>query len=361
MDEPEQATGKVVTVLGPVAPAALGLCLPHEHLVITLDSGLAGRLGAVPQARLSNEPVGPGNVARVRREPLAFRDNLRLDDLDQMAAELSLFAAAGGGAVVDQTPDELGRDPAALVLLSRGSGVHLVAGCGHYVADVLPARIVATSVSDLATELVADLHGAGDDGVPCGLIGEIGISAGRIAPVELRVLRAVALAQRRTGAPVALHSTAPGHMGLEALLVLKEHGVTPGKVAVCHLDSPLDRGAPIDLDVCREIAAEGAMVEFDGFGCDARAGATPPAADLRRVEVAARLWAEGLGDRLLLSHDVAMKSQLCAYGGAGYAHLPHTMPPYFARRGLDPAALRRIMVDNPARWLVWEAPAEPDA
>ena len=175
------------------------------------------------------------------------------------------------------------------------------------------------------------------------------------------MLRAVALAQRRTGAPVALHSTAPGHMGLEALLVLKEHGVTPGKVAVCHLDSPLDRGAPIDLDVCREIAAEGAMVEFDGFGCDARAGASAAGGRPAARRGCGAAWAEGLGDWLLLSHDVAMKSQLCAYGGAGYAHLPHTMPPYFARRGLDPAALRRIMVDNPARWLVWEAPAEPDA
>ncbi|HUK78965.1 MAG TPA: hypothetical protein VL117_15420 [Thermoleophilia bacterium] len=354
----QQTTGKVVTVLGPVAPAALGLCLPHEHLVSALGSGLSGWPGAVPLELLSDEPVGPGNLASVRREPLAYRDNLRLDDLDQMAAELSLFAAAGGGALVDQTPDELGRDHPALVRLSRGSGLHVVAGCGHYVAEVLPERVAATRVSDLADELVADLRGAGRDGVPCGLIGEIGVSSGRIAPVELRVLQAVALAQRRTGAPVALHSMAPGHMGLEALLVLKEHGVTPAKVAVCHLDSPLDHGAPIDLDFCREIAGEGAMIELDGFGCDARAHAAPPAADLRRVEAAARLWAEGLGDRLLLSHDVAMKSQLSTHGGAGYAHLPRTMPPCFARRGIDAAALRRIMVDNPARWLAWEAPAE---
>ena len=354
--EPVEATGNVVTVLGPVAPATLGLCLPHEHLVSALGSGLSDWPGAVPGARLSDEPVSRDNAARVRRRPLAFRDNLRLDDLDQMAAELSLFAAAGGGAVVDQTPDELGRDRAALVRLSRSSGVHVVAGCGHYVAELLPPHVVGASVPELAAELLADLCGAAAERVPCGLIGEIGVSSGRIAPVELRMLQAVALAQRRTGAPVALHSLAPAHMGLEALLVLKEHGVTPAKVAVCHLDSPLDRGAPIDLDACREIAAEGAMVEFDGFGCDARAGAAPPATDLRRVEAVARLWAEGLGDRLLLSHDVAMKSQLCAYGGVGYAHLPRAMPSCFARRGLDAAALRGVMVDNPARWLTWEVP-----
>jgi len=355
----QRTTGKIVTVLGPVAPAALGLCLPHEHLVSALESGLEGWPGSVPRERLSDEPIGAGNLARVRREPLAFSDNLRLDDLDLMAAELALFAAAGGGAVVDQTPDELGRDHVALVLLSRASGLHIVASCGHYVADVLPAEVAARNVAELAAGLVADLHGAGRDGVPCGLIGEIGVSSGRIAPVELRMLQAAAQAQRCTGAPVALHSMAPGHMGLEALLVLKEHGVTPGKVAVCHLDSALDDGAPIDLGLCREIAGEGAMIEFDGFGCDAGGGAPPTSADLRRVEAAARLCAEGLIDRLLLSHDVAMKTQLDAYGGVGFAHLARTMPPCFARHGVDAAALRRIMVDNPARWLAWEAPGEP--
>ena len=158
-----------------------------------------------------------------------------------MAAELALYAAAGGRAVVDQTPCELGRDRAALARLSRATGLHVVAGCGHYVADLVSPRTAAATVDELAAELVADLSPDAAGGAPpCGLIGEIGVSSGDIAPVELRVLQAVAKAQRATGAPVSLHSMAPGHTGLEALLVLKEHGVDPGRVAVCHLDSAID-------------------------------------------------------------------------------------------------------------------------
>ena len=145
------------------------------------------------------------------------------------------------------------------------------------------------------------------------------MSSERIAPFELRMLQAVARVQRATGAPVSLHSVAPGHMGLEALLILKEHGVDPGRVAVCHLDSG------IDLDFCREIAREGAFVEFDWFGWTRagpgrrrrRAAALRP----RTVAAVAALCAEGLADRLLVSHDIAMKIQLAAYGGFGYAHL----------------------------------------
>ena len=356
--QPAQATGSVVTVLGPVAPAALGLCLPHEHLVCDLDVGLAAQPGAAASAPPSDEPLGPGNLVRVRRDPLGYRDNLRLDDLELIAAELSLFAAAAGGAVVDQTSDDLGRDRAALVRLSRATGLHVVAGCGHYVARLMPPRVAAASVAELATELVADLC-PGTGGAPCGVIGEIGVSPGRIAPVELRVLQAVAAAQRRTGAPVSIHSTAPGHMGLEALLVLQEHGVAAAQVTVGHLDSPLDAGEPVDLDLCREIAGEGALIAFDGFGWEARSAGPPPRSDLRRIEAVATLCAEGLERQLLVSHDVAMKIQLTAHGGAGYAYLARRLAPHFARRGVDATALRRIMVDNPARWLTWGAPAEP--
>ena len=135
-------------------------------------------------------------------------------------------------------------------------------------------------------------------------------------------------------------------MGLEALLILKEHGVAAGRVAVCHLDSG------IDLDFCREIAGEGAFVEFDWFGWHAPgAGADGddlPHSDRERVAAVAALCAEGLADRVLVSHDIAMKIQLTAYGGLGYAHLARNLPPFFARHGVDAATLRRIMVDNPA-------------
>lgn len=352
---PAALTGKVVTVLGPVAPGDLGVCLPHEHLICALDQGLDWSCGDERARAFAAEPVTLANLEHIHRDPLGNRANLRLDDLDEVAVELRLYAAAGGRAVVDQTLDELGRDRAALAQVARATGLHVVAGCGHYVAELQSARTAGLTIDELTAELRADLLAdPRRGGFPCGLIGEIGVSSERIAPFELRMLQAVARAQRATGAPVSLHSVAPGHMGLEALTILQEHGVDAGKVAVCHLDSG------IDLDSCREIADEGAFVEFDCFGWNApgagAGGDDLPHCDRERVAAVAALCAEGLTDRLLVSHDIAMKIQLTAYGGFGYAHLARNLPPFFARRGVDADTLRRIMVDNPARWLAWQGP-----
>ena len=354
-------TGKVVSVSGPIAPAELGVCLPHEHLICALDGPLDWPRTDARAAAFADEPLTAANLDRVRRDPFGNRANLRLDDFDEMVAELALYAAAGGRAVVDQTPDELGRDPAALARLARATGLHVVAGCGHYVADLLSLRTAAATVDELAAELLAELlPGTGRGGPPCGLIGEIGVSSQGMAPVELRVLRAVARAQRSTGAPVSLHSVAPGHGGLEALLVLKEHGVDPGRVAVCHLDSDVDddsghadesgRAAAgdcpepgIDLDYCREIAREGAFIEFDGFGWPApRAQRSGRAADLsradhERVAAVAALCAEGLAGSILVSHDIAMKIRLTSHGGCGYAHLGSAVTAHLAGYGVDAA------------------------
>ena len=93
-----------------------------------------------------------------------------------------------------------------------------------------------------------------------------------------------------------------------------------------------------------------------------RATAATVASCRTAIASGSRPWpssaAEGLADRLLLSHDIAMKIQLIAYGGPGYAHLARNLPPFFAARGVDAATLSAIMVDNPARWLTWRAPAE---
>jgi phosphotriesterase-related protein len=52
---------------------------------------------------------------------------------------------------------------------------------------------------------------------------------------------------------------------------------------------------------------------------------------------------------VLLSQDVFLKSMLTRHGGSGYAHVPRYFLPRLVRHGLDPAAARALMVENPAR------------
>ena len=56
---------------------------------------------------------------------------------------------------------------------------------------------------------------------------------------------------------------------------------------------------------------------------------------------------------MLLSQDVVTRTQLAEHGGSGYARLARDLPPLFAEYGIDADELRRLMTENPARWLTW--------
>jgi phosphotriesterase-related protein len=62
-----------------------------------------------------------------------------------------------------------------------------------------------------------------------------------------------------------------------------------------------------------------------------------------------RLIEAGHGEQLLFSQDVCLKTELVAYGGRGYAHVQRSVVPTLRHRGVDEAAIERILVGNPAR------------
>ena len=65
------------------------------------------------------------------------------------------YREVGGGAIVDATSMGIGRDPDALVQISRGSGVHIVMGAGFYVDAVHPEDMDERNVEDLALEITS--------------------------------------------------------------------------------------------------------------------------------------------------------------------------------------------------------------
>lgn len=340
--------GMAQTVLGPVAPESLGVTLPHEHILSTLEAYLEEPRSA-DEARLLDRPLGAADLAAVRAEPYRNRQHVILDDEDLAARELLRFRDAGGSTVVDQTLPDIGRDLAGLARLARRTGLHVIAGCGYYVEETHSLSVAQLTVDELAGLLVAELTADVTAGaVPCGILGEIGLSSPMTA-AERKVLRAVAAAQRETGAPVSIHTQMPEAQGLKALDVLEAAGVDPGRVAVAHVDHVIDRAYQSAL------AERGACVEYDFFGWgEAAAGADAFVhSDRERVAGIAELLAAGHGDRVLLSQDVVTRVQLTEYGGSGYARLVRDLPPLFAEYGVGDAELRRLMTANPARWLTW--------
>ena len=340
-------TGQVQTVLGAISSEAMGITLPHEHLLIDFKVMFVEPAPASDKGR-AWEPVSLANLGWVRQHFNANLDNLRLTDEEVAIDEIRLFQQAGGATVVDPTPRTLARDPLALARIARATGLHVVMGSGYYVAASHPPDMDARTIDDLAREMIADVTaGPGDTGVRAGLLGEIGTTY-PWTENERKVLRAAIAAQRETGAPLMIHPGRHPGMPMELAEFVGKEGGDLARTIMCHIDRTIaDVRAVIDL------AQTGMWLEYDLFGMENSYYPYNPSFDMpndggRMAHVLALIEA-GHGDRVLLSHDIAYKTSLVKYGGYGYHHLLVNVVPRLRMKGVDEPGLRRLLVDNPRR------------
>ncbi|HEY9389840.1 MAG TPA: hypothetical protein VIR27_08745 [Mycobacteriales bacterium] len=300
--------GEVVTVAGPIDSAEIGTTLMHEHLFINL-----------------------------LRE---YRGDGLLNDPRLAAEECARFAALGGRTVVDCTNGSMGRDPELLRQVSTEAGINIVMGSGHYRVPYLDAGWMdAHSVDEVAEQIVVDLTvGVADTGIRAGIIGEIGADKWYVSAHEERSFRAAARAHRRTGVTISTHA-ARWPVGLAQLDLLAEEGVDPARVIVGHCDT-----VPIP-EYHLDLARRGAYVQFDNIR-----GLTTYDLE-RQVEYVLGMRRAGYLDRVLLSHDVCLRSHLAISKGPGFTLVMSDFLPRLRSAGLSQEEVRVIMVDNPRRAL----------
>ncbi len=334
----------VMTLEGPIDPAELGITLTHEHLLIDLShlhptagSNVVGR-----ERHLSIAELGA-----IRRDPLASRSNLVLEDKDLAVAEIGEFHKLGGRSIVELTTVGIGQDRMGLLAISRRAGVHVIAGCGFYTASTHPGWVARMDAETLADTLVRDIVDGDANGLKPGAIGEIGTSD-PILESEWLVLRAACVAHRATGLPLFVHVAPTGDTAPEVVRFVVAQGVDPSRLVVCHL---LGRRT---LDYHLEVARMGANLGYDSFGLDAYFESGGPDAwtsDTAREPILLHMLEHGYGSQVMLSHDVCMKFQLRAYGGFGYAHLLTSIIPRLASRGVSQTEIDQLLIDNPGRLL----------
>ena len=338
--------GNVRTVLGDVPAADLGRTLIHEHVIISLLCYWRPE----DDPAIAAQRVRPNLLGRIRANPFAARDNLVLDDIDVAAEELRRFREAGGGTIVEVTSANIGRDPVALRMVSRASGVHVVAGCGYYIGQSRPAGFSERTIEDLATEMVRDITvGIGDTGIRAGVIGEVAVSDFPMSADDDRLLRAAAAAQQETGAGMVVHPAPGAESAFELVDVLECAGADLGKVVVSHLDDRF-RDDPSAFD---RLAAAGCVLGLDTFGRElhypARGRQLP--SDDDRISTLGHLVDRGLTDQLALAQDICLRHELTFSGGHGYDHLLRAIVPRLERAGITEDSLERMLVSTPARVL----------
>ena len=300
----------VHTVRGPVPPAALGRVLPHEHVLCDLY-------------RVSGQTHQLLNDEALARE------------------ELARLVEVGGTALVETTTPDLGRNPEGLRRVSEATGLHIVMGTGWYRQPYYPPEIDRLSTNELADVMIVELTvGVGTSGIRAGIIGEIGIDKDYATAAEERVLRAAARAHRRTGAPISTHASM-FPVGLAQLEILAEEGADPSRIIIGHADTFLDHDYHI------AILKQGAYLAFDTI---AREHLNP---DAHRAATAVRLLRAGWGERLLLSSDRCFRTDLHAFGGAGYDVVFTHFFERLRSLGIPEDDLRLMSEANPCRGLTW--------
>lgn len=333
----------IQTVLGPIAPEALGPTSMHEHLLAdarVLHAPAREAPGGVESDRVCIE-----NLGFLRWNLLALEDNLVLEDPDLAAAELARVRPLGQRAVVDLSSWGIGARPHDLPAISRASGVHVVAGVGVYLDRPHPAWIAELDDDALTAVFVGALQDDYDGaGFRAGLVGIVGTSE-PVTASEERVLRATAVAAGETGAAMTIRLEPAVQRGLELLELVAAAGCPPEQVVLGNVDEYIDPG------YLRALADTGATLEWC-FGNEAyyRGGYKDPT-DAERLDGLLGVLHDGLVDRCVLGCSVWTKTQLRTFGGMGYDHLLRRIVPELERRGVGPADVEAMLVTNPARLL----------
>jgi len=369
-------TGSVVTTDGRIDPEDLGVTMTHEHLFVDAVDGMYDPPPSAVDRRMAETPITLETLSWVTRNPWTHKDNLRIDDVEEVVEEIGEYHHAGGDAVVEVSPKGTGRDPELTRAVARRTGVTFVQGTAFYTHDGHPDRVARMSAAEVADEFTQDIHdGIDDTDVRAGIIGEIGVTdasprdesgvAGQFHEDEITVLRGAARAALRTGASISVHPPfqrteewPTSRRCLDILDIVAEEGLPPERVVLCHRDQ--SKWLEADLTYQRKLAERGAYVEYDLFGHDeiyhADQNDAQPS-DLDRVENLVRLVEAGHGERLLLSHDIFLRYLLTQYGGQGYAHVLRNVVPVLEARGVSRTALDDMLVENPKRVLTF---VEPD-
>jgi predicted metal-dependent phosphotriesterase family hydrolase len=253
--------GKVMTVRGPIDAGAMGLTLPHEHVLVDF--------------------AGAEKVSR---------DNYDQDvAFEFILPHLQQIRNLGCQSFVECTPSYIGKDVTLCRRLSETTGLHVLTNVGYYGAGedkYLPAHTYDESADQLAARWLQDAEGIDGTSIQPGFI-KIGVDASSLSTVDEKLVRAAARAHLRSGLLIMSH-TAYATPAMEQIAVLQQEGVHPSAWVWTHAQVEPDQ------DAQAAAARAGAWVAFDGCG---------PEEIERDVANLLAMKRQGLLGHVHLSHD----------------------------------------------------------
>lgn len=291
--------GKIQTVTDLVEPTELGPTLVHEHILVDF--------------------IGADKVSPDRYDPAEV--------FARMLPYLKDLRATGIQALVECTPEYLGRDPALLKRLSIASGLKILTNTGWYKDPYLPRFAHEATAEAIAERWIAEFtEGIGEERIKPGFI-KIAANEGELSEIQRKIVTAAGLTCKATGLVIASHTT-QGTTALQELDVLEKLGVPASRFIWVHADAEPNQALHF------QAATRGAWIEYDGI--------REANADQKLPKVLEAI--KHFPDRLLLSQDAGWYHVGEPNGGeiVPFDWLPREFAPKLPLREL-------IFVTNPAR------------
>ena len=306
----KQAAGMVMTVNGPISPAAMGLSLIHEHILVDF-------IGA--------DKIHPGRWQH--------------DEVIAVALPyLQQLKKLGGQTLVECTPAYLGRDPLLLKKLADASGLHLLTNTGYYGAGnnkYLPAHAFTETADQLAQRWIQEWdEGIAGTGIKPGFI-KIGVNEGPLSGLHQKLVQAAARTHLKTGLKIASH-TGQAVAAWQQLSLLEAEGVSPQAFIWVHAQGEKNLAQLV------KAAQKGAWISLDGLSDDNLE------TYLQKLQ---HLKAAHLLNKVLLSHDAGWYRPEKPKGGdyRGYTTLVAKLLPRLKQAQFSEAEIRQLLVTNPAQ------------
>ncbi|MDK8347435.1 phosphotriesterase-related protein [Brevibacterium sp. UMB1308A] len=318
------ATKMVPTVTGNIPVEQLGKTLAHEHVFVVGEE---------------------------------FRQNYQADwdeeeKIAQAVRDLNELKSLGIDSILDPTVVGLGRYIPRIQRIAEQIDLNIVVATGIYTYNEVPFQFhysgpgLLFDVPEPMTEVfVNDIeNGIAGTGVKAGFL-KCAIEEQGLTPGVERVMRAVAQAHVRTGAPITVHTNVHNRSGLEAQRVLREEGADLTKVVIGH------SGDSADLDYLMELADAGSILGMDRFGLDVLLPFE------QRVDTVAELAKRGYADRMVLAHDASCfidwfdpQAKAQAVPNWNYRHISEDVLPALLERGVSEEQIDAMLVDNVRRY-----------
>jgi phosphotriesterase-related protein len=313
----------VPTVRGTIDSAQLGTTLMHEHVFVLTPDVQQNYLGEWDEESRVADAV------------------TRLTELRQ----------AGVETIVDPTVIGLGRHIPRIQRINQQVDLNIVVATGIYTYADAPFffRYRGAGISPDLPEPMVDLfvrdieEGIAGTGVRAAFL-KCCLDQPGPTPDVVRILRSVATAHRRTGAPIMVHTHPGTRRGLDVQRILDEHGVDPRRVLLAH------SGDSTDADHLGQLAEAGFLLGMDRFGIDTEL----PFAD--RVAIVAELVRRGYAAHLVLSQDAACYNDWIDPALVGmlpnwhYLHVHRDVLPALRAAGVTDEQIRQMLVDTPRRY-----------